>query len=165
MDLLSTLNPAQQQAVSATEGPVLVLAGPGSGKTRVLIHRVGHLIQDLHIEPWRIMAVTFTNKAAREMKERLAKQGILTEAQLHSLTVGTFHAICARILRVDIEQMGPFSRDFVIFDSSDQQTVVKQILKALNLDPKRYSPQAVHGRISKRKNEMQTTAKMLPGNY
>lgn len=165
MDLLSTLNPAQQQAVSATEGPVLVLAGPGSGKTRVLIHRVGHLIQDLRVEPWRIMAVTFTNKAAREMKERLANQGILTEAQLSALTIGTFHAICARILRMDIEQMGPFSRDFVIFDSSDQQTVVKQILKEMNLDPKRYSPQAVHSGISKRKNELQTAGKMRTNSY
>ncbi len=165
MDLLSTLNPAQQQAVTATEGPVLVLAGPGSGKTRVLIHRVGHLIQDLRVEPWRIMAVTFTNKAAREMKERLEKQGILTPAQLGSLTVGTFHAICARILRMDIEQMGRFSRDFVIFDSGDQQTVVKQILKEMNIDPKRYSPQAVHGGISKRKNELQTAAKMPTNSY
>ncbi len=165
MDLLSTLNPAQQQAVSATEGPVLVLAGPGSGKTRVLIHRVGHLIQNLHVEPWRIMAVTFTNKAAREMKERLAKQGILTPAQLNALTVGTFHAICARILRREIEQIGPFSRDFVIFDSSDQQTVVKQILKELNLDPKRYSPQAVHSGISKAKNELKTADKLRTDNY
>jgi len=165
MDLLSTLNPAQQQAVSATEGPVLVLAGPGSGKTRVLIHRVGHLIQNLHVEPWRIMAVTFTNKAAREMKERLAKQGILTPAQLNALTVGTFHAICARILRQEIEQMGPFTRDFVIFDSSDQQTVVKQILQELNLDPKRYSPQAVHSGISKAKNELKTAAKLRTDNY
>ncbi len=165
MDLLSTLNPAQQQAVSATEGPVLVLAGPGSGKTRVLIHRVGYLIQNLGIEPWRIMAVTFTNKAAREMKERLAKQGILTQAQLNALTVWTFHAICARILRREIEQMGPFTRDFVIFDSGDQQTVVKQILLELNLDPKRYSPQAVHSGISKAKNELKTAEKMRAGNY
>ncbi|MFQ5575617.1 MAG: ATP-dependent helicase [Anaerolineae bacterium] len=165
MDVLTALNPAQQQAVAAVEGPVLVLAGPGSGKTRVLIHRVGHLIRNIGVEPWRVMAVTFTNKAAREMKERLAAQGILTPAQLNALTVGTFHAICARILRREIEQLGNYSRDFVIFDASDQQAVVKQILLELNLDLKRYAPRAVHSAISNIKNELITPQKFHPGNY
>lgn len=93
MDLFTDLNPSQREAVAAVGGPVLVLAGPGSGKTRVLTHRVGHLIQDLGVEPWRVMAVTFTNKAAKEMKERLVTQEILSEAQLHALTAGTFHGI------------------------------------------------------------------------
>ncbi|HHJ07391.1 MAG TPA: DNA helicase UvrD, partial [Anaerolineae bacterium] len=154
MDLFETLNPNQQQAVAAVEGPTLVLAGPGSGKTRVLIHRVGHLIRDLGVEPWRVMAVTFTNKAAREMKERLEKQQILSPRQLNALTVGTFHAICARILRQDIEQLGNRNRDFVIFDASDQQAVTKRIIIEQNLDPKRYSPNAVHGAISRAKNEL-----------
>ncbi len=165
MDLFTALNPAQQKAVAAVEGPVLVLAGPGSGKTRVLIHRVGHLIRDLGIEPWRIMAVTFTNKAAREMKERLANQDILTDAQLNALTVGTFHAICARILRQDIEAMGKFSRQFVIYDSGDQLSVVKNILKEYNIDPKRYSPQAIHSGISKAKNALKTAKELRAGTY
>ncbi len=154
MNLFETLNPNQQQAVAAVDGPVLVLAGPGSGKTRVLIHRAGYLIRDLGVEPWRVMAVTFTNKAAREMKERLEKQQILSPRQLNALTVGTFHAICARILRRDIEQLGNRNRNFVIFDSSDQQAVTKRIIIEQNLDPKRYSPNAVHGAISRAKNEL-----------
>jgi len=154
MDLLASLNPNQQQAVAAVEGPVLVLAGPGSGKTRVLIHRVGYLIRDLGVEPWRVMAVTFTNKAAHEMKERLEKQQILSPRQLNALTVGTFHAICARILRQDIEQLGSRNRNFVIFDSGDQQAVTKRIIIEQNLDPKRYTPNAVHGAISRAKNEL-----------
>ncbi|RMF67128.1 MAG: DNA helicase UvrD, partial [Calditrichaeota bacterium] len=123
---LSELNPAQQEAVTAADGPVLVLAGPGSGKTRVLIHRAGYLIRERGVEPWRLMAVTFTNKAARELKERLSAQGILSPAQLNALTVGTFHAICARILRREVERLGGFDRNFVIFDTDDQVAVVKQ---------------------------------------
>jgi len=165
MDLFTDLNPAQQQAVAAVDGPVLVLAGPGSGKTRVLIHRVGHLIRDLGVEPWRVMAVTFPNKAAREMKERLEKQQILSPAQLNALTVGTFHAICARILRQEIEQLGSRDRNFVIFDASDQQAVVKRILIEQNLDPKRYKPGTVHGAISRAKNELVTPDQLRAGDY
>ena len=153
-DFLSKLNPAQREAVTAGDGPVLVLAGPGSGKTRVLIHRVGYLIQQRGVEPWRVMAVTFTNKAAREMKERLSAGGILSPAQLGALTVGTFHAICARILRREVERLGGFDRNFVIFDADDQVTVIKQILREQNLDPKRYAPRAIHSAISRAKNEL-----------
>ena len=165
MDLFADLNPSQQEAVAAVVGPVLVLAGPGSGKTRVLIHRVGHLIQDLSVEPWRIMAVTFTNKAAKEMRERLVNQEILSESQLHTLAVGTFHALCARILRQEIEQLGPYSRDFVIFDADDQLAVVKQILKEQNVDSERYAPAAVHAAISRAKNELLPADRYRPATY
>jgi DNA helicase-2/ATP-dependent DNA helicase PcrA len=165
MDLFADLNSAQQEAVRAVTGPVLVLAGPGSGKTRVLTHRVGHLIQDLEVEPWRIMAVTFTNKAAREMKERLVKQDILSEAQLNALTAGTFHGICARILRIDIEALGAYRRDFVIFDSSDQLAVVKEILKQENLSSEKNPPQGIHAGISRAKNELLTPKQYRPATY
>lgn len=165
MDLFADLNPSQQEAVAAVEGPVLVLAGPGSGKTRVLTHRVGHLIQDLTVEPWRIMAVTFTNKAAKEMQERLVNQGILSEAQLHALAIGTFHALCARILRQDIERLGLQSHDFVIFDADDQLALVKQILKEQNIDTERNPPRAMHAGISKAKNELLTAASFRPATY
>ncbi|MEM7031445.1 MAG: UvrD-helicase domain-containing protein [Chloroflexota bacterium] len=165
MDLFHELNSAQQEAVAAIEGPVLVLAGPGSGKTRVLTHRVGHLIQDHDIAPWRILAVTFTNKAAKEMQERLVTQEILSESQLHSLTAGTFHGICARILRQDIEHLGIYSRDFVIFDSGDQQKIVKDILVAENINTERNPPRAVHSGISKAKNDLFTPDKFRPATY
>jgi len=165
MDLFTELNPPQQEAVAAVEGPVLVLAGPGSGKTRVLTHRVGHLIQNLDIAPWRIMAVTFTNKAAREMKERLIAQEILSESQLLALTAGTFHGICARVLRQDIEHLGTYKRDFVIFDASDQQSIIKEILIQENLDLERNPPRAVHSGISKAKNELVTPEKFRPATY
>ncbi len=104
MDLLSQLNPEQKKAVEIIDGPVLVLAGPGSGKTRVLTYRVAYLIQEVHLPPYSIMAVTFTNKAAREMAERLAK--LVGEDKMHDLTIGTFHATCARFLRRDGEKVG-----------------------------------------------------------
>ena len=113
--ILDGLNPAQRQAVEAIEGPVLVLAGPGSGKTRVLTHRVAFLVKEFEVPPWQIMAVTFTNKAAREMKERLYR---LLGEQLRQLTIGTFHAICARILRREADAAG-ISRQYVIYDRAD----------------------------------------------
>jgi DNA helicase-2/ATP-dependent DNA helicase PcrA len=151
MDLLAGLNPQQQQAVTASDGPVLVLAGPGSGKTRVLTHRVAWLVRELDIAPWRVMAVTFTNKAAREMRERLER--LLDPSTAHRLTLGTFHATCARILRREAEAAG-ISRDYAIFDADDQLRLVKQAIQDLNLDDKKYRPQAVHGAISRAKNEL-----------
>jgi DNA helicase II / ATP-dependent DNA helicase PcrA len=151
MNFLSQLNPQQQEAVAAPDGPVLVLAGPGSGKTRVLTSRVAWLVLEHDVAPWRVMAVTFTNKAAREMRERLER--LLSPAQARSLTLGTFHATCARILRREAEAAG-IPRDYVIFDSDDQQRLVKQALKDLNLDEKRYRPRSVHSAISHAKNEL-----------
>ena len=161
MNILAGLNPAQREAVEAIEGPVLVLAGPGSGKTRVLTHRVAYLVRECGIPPYNIMAVTFTNKAAGEMRTRLAE---LIGTRLQKLTIGTFHAICVRILRREAEASG-LRRDFVIYDSSDQLSLVRQALKALNLDDKTYRPQAIHGAISRAKNELITSQNFRPQTY
>ncbi len=124
--ILEGLNKQQQAAVSAGEGPVLVLAGPGSGKTRVLTHRIAYLIEEMDVRAWHIMAVTFTNKAAREMEKRVMTL-LGGTGKLDGLSIGTFHAICARILRVEAE-FTTRTRDYLIFDTTDQQTVVKQAL-------------------------------------
>jgi DNA helicase-2/ATP-dependent DNA helicase PcrA len=162
MDLVTGLNPQQQKAIAVSDGPVLVLAGPGSGKTRVLTHRVAWLVQELDVAPWRIMAVTFTNKAAREMRERL--EGLLGPSRARSLTLGTFHAACARILRRESDAAG-ISRDYAIFDADDQRRLVKQAIRDLNLDDKRYRPQAVHGAISRAKNELIPPEAYTTGSY
>ncbi|HYN88919.1 MAG TPA: UvrD-helicase domain-containing protein, partial [Ardenticatenaceae bacterium] len=149
-DLLQGLNPQQRLAVGTVEGPVMVLAGPGSGKTRVLTHRVAYLVREVGIDPFNILAVTFTNKAAREMAERLEK---LIGPRRERLTAGTFHAICARILRRQIHHLG-YENSFIIYDSDDQRRVIKQVLNELDLDDKVYKPAALHGAISRAKNEM-----------
>src|ERR671917_567740 len=149
--LLARLNEPQQRAVQALGGPVLVLAGPGSGKTRVLTHRVAYLISELRIDPYNILAVTFTNKAAKEMKERLT--GLIGEELVRRLTVGTFHSVCVRILRVDIERLGR-RRDFVVYDDDDQMQLMRRVLKELNLEERQYPPRAVHSAISRAKNEL-----------
>ena len=152
MDILTGLNPQQRQAVTAPAGPTLVLAGPGSGKTRVLTHRIAYLVGQLGVPPSKIMAVTFTNKAAHEMKHRV--EGLLeASGGLRGLTLGTFHAICARILRREAAHL-PVTADFVIFDDSDQQALVKQIVKELNLNDKQYSPAKLLNKISAAKNEL-----------
>ena len=148
---LETLNPRQRQAATAEPGPVLVLAGPGSGKTRVLTSRIAYLISERGVRPYRILAVTFTNKAAREMKERVA--AMLGDSTLEGLWLGTFHAACARILRRESLSL-PFDSNFVIFDADDQRNVVKTAIRELNLDEKRYHPRAIHSAISKAKNEL-----------
>jgi len=162
MDLLKGLNPQQQKAVTASDGPVLVLAGPGSGKTRVLTRRVAWLVLELDVAPWRIMAVTFTNKAAREMRERLER--LLGPSRARSLTLGTFHATCARLLRREAEAAG-IPRSYAIFDADDQRRLVKQAIRDLNLDDKRYRPQAVHGAISRAKNELVPPEAYSTGSY
>ena len=159
---MAGLNPQQRNAVSASDGPVLVLAGPGSGKTRVLTHRVAWLVLERDIAPWRIMAVTFTNKAAREMRERL--EHLLGSARAERLTLGTFHATCARILRREAEAAG-IAPDYVIFDSDDQLRLVKQALQDLNLDEKRYAPASVHAAISRAKNELIPPEGYTTGSY
>ncbi|MES0359524.1 MAG: UvrD-helicase domain-containing protein [Anaerolineales bacterium] len=150
MDYLSNLNPQQQQAVTVGLGPVLVLAGPGSGKTRVLTQRIAYLIGELGVRPYHILAVTFTNKAAREMESRVVE---LVGNQAEGLTLGTFHATCARILRREAEHL-PIQSNYVIFDTDDQLNVVKRALLDLNLDKKRYQPQGVLASISNAKNEL-----------
>lgn len=145
------LNSQQRRAVTAGSGPILVLAGPGSGKTRVLTQRITHLIQQRGIDPWHILAVTFTNKAAREMRERLSAS--LSAGQLSRLTVGTFHAISANLLRREIQHLNR-SRDYVIYDSDDQERLMKRVLRELNLDDKRHPPRALLARISSAKNEL-----------
>ena len=162
MDYLSTLNPQQYTAVTAPDGPVLVLAGPGSGKTRVLTHRIIYLIQEQKIAPWQIMALTFTNKAAREMRERVEK---MVEGQLRGLMMGTFHVTCARILRREVDFLPHYERNFVIYDTSDQQQLIKQVLHDLNLDDKRYPPRKILGQISNAKNELITPDQFQGNNY
>jgi len=152
MDILTALNPAQRQAVEAIEGPVLILAGPGSGKTRVITHRAAYLIKVCGVNPRHIMAVTFTNKAAREMKQRLER---LLGQEIDSLTLGTFHAICARILRRDGKAIG-LNPTFVIYDDEDQLNLIKQSLQEINLDPKQYAPRALQSAISAAKSRLAT---------
>ncbi|MFC1992445.1 ATP-dependent helicase [Chloroflexota bacterium] len=152
MDILAELNPAQKEAVEAIGGPVLILAGPGSGKTRVIAHRVAYLIKVCGVNPRRIMAVTFTNKAAREMEERLHR---LVSASAGDLTLGTFHAICARILRRDGRVIGVDPR-FVIYDDEDQISLIKRSLQEIGLDPKQYAPRAIASAISTAKSHTLT---------
>ena len=151
MDLLSGLNPEQREAVLNTEGPLLILAGAGSGKTRVIAHRIAHLVSDGLTEPDRILAVTFTNKAAGEMRSRVEA---LLGTDCKSMWISTFHALCARLLRREAPQIG-LSRDFVIYDSSDQVAVVKQALRDLNIDDKFVPPRIALARISQAKNRME----------
>ncbi len=162
MDILAGLNPSQREAVKITAGPILVLAGPGSGKTRVLTHRVAFLLSERRISPFNILAVTFTNKAAREMRTRLIQ--LVGEAHARDLTIGTFHATCARFLRRDGERVG-LGRGFVIYDEDDQLTLIKQVLKELNLADKVYRPGAVLGAISKAKNELIGPKEYVPPSY
>jgi len=150
MDILAELNPAQRKAVEAISGPVLILAGPGSGKTRVITHRVAYLIRVCGVSPYRIMAVTFTNKAAREMEERLHQ---LVGGWVKNLTLGTFHAICARILRQSGRPIGIDPR-FVIYDEEDQISLIKRSIKEVGLDPKQYAPRAVASAISAAKSSL-----------
>ena len=133
---LSSLNEPQREAVLATEGPLLVLAGAGSGKTRVLTYRIAHLVEDLGVFPWSILAITFTNKAAAEMRERIEK---LAGESAADVWVSTFHSGCAKILRRDIEKLG-YTRSFTIYDDDDTQTALKEILKRLNIDEKFLAP-------------------------
>ncbi|MDD5399331.1 MAG: UvrD-helicase domain-containing protein [Dehalococcoidia bacterium] len=152
MDILAGLNAAQREAVQYIKGPLLILAGPGSGKTRVITHRIAYLVKTTGVSPRHIMAVTFTNKAAREMQQRLQKLlGSLSE----QVWAGTFHAICARILRRDGKSLG-LDTNFVIYDEEDQQSLVKQCLLDLDLDPRQYNPQKIRNAISQAKSQQIT---------
>lgn len=160
--ILQHMNPKQSEAISAGPGPVLVIAGPGSGKTRVLTHRIAYLIQEQQFPAYRIMAVTFTNKAAQEMKERIHR---LIGEDSQKITVGTFHAICTRILRREAEFTSPFSRDFAIYDSADQVALVKRILVDLQIDSTKFQPWSVLNQISAAKNELISVAQFQTPTY
>src|SRR5690606_28658430 len=171
-DLLAGLNPQQAKAVQTVHGPVLVLAGPGSGKTRVLTRRIAYLIDAAGIAPWNILAVTFTNKAAREMRDRVEmifedKFGKPLPGQpprLGGLTIGTFHSVCARVLRVEGGALG-YERNWVIYDTGDQLALIRSILREMNLDEKRNSPQAVLAFISQQKSELITPKNVRAQSY
>jgi len=152
MDVLAELNPAQKAAVESIEGPLLILAGPGSGKTRVITHRIAYLVRICGISPRRIMGVTFTNKAATEMRERLEK---LLGDSVEALTLGTFHAICARILRRDGGAIGLDPR-FTIYDEEDQLSLIKQSTLDVGLDPKQYTPRAIQNAVKFAKSQLLT---------
>ena len=149
-EILKELNDKQCEAVINTEGPCLVIAGAGSGKTKVLTHKIAYILQEKNIKPWEIIAITFTNKAANEMKERIAK---LIGDDIRDMWVGTFHSICVKILRRFIDRIG-FDSSFIIFDTSDQKTLIKNCLKDLNIDDKLFSEKSVQSEISNAKNQM-----------
>jgi DNA helicase-2/ATP-dependent DNA helicase PcrA len=148
--LLADLNPSQREAVAATDGPVLVVAGAGSGKTRVLTYRIAHLVRDLGVSPYEILAITFTNKAAGEMKERVEQ---LVGRVANSMWVSTFHSACVRILRQEIHRLG-YRSSFSIYDDADSTRLITMVIKDLDLDPKRFPPRQMKGAISKAKNEL-----------
>jgi len=162
--LLEGLNPAQKDAVETVDGPLLIIAGPGSGKTRVITHRIAYLVREYGISPYNILAMTFTNKAAKEMRERLDR---LVGSRSDSLTVGTFHSFCARLLRIDGHHLG-LDSNYSIYDADDQATIIKQSMELADIDPKRNPPRAVLSNISKAKNLMwdaQAMAKNAVDNY
>src|SRR6266702_1315511 len=147
---LADLNPPQREAVLATEGPLLVVAGAGSGKTRVLTHRVAHLLTACGVKPNEILAITFTNKAANEMKERVTRDlGPITRA----IWIMTFHSACGRMLRSEAERLG-YRSNFTIYDQADQVRLVKACLEELERDPKRFVPRGIHSQISNAKNQL-----------
>jgi DNA helicase-2/ATP-dependent DNA helicase PcrA len=149
-DLLSGLNPAQRRAVEIPEGALLILAGPGSGKTRVIAHRIAHLILEGGVPSYRILAVTFTNKAARELRERVE---LLVGDAVRDMALGTFHSICARILRIEGQHIG-LDRGFNIYDEDDQIRLMKEVLNLINVDPRQFTPRMVLSVISRQKNEL-----------
>lgn len=150
--ILNGLNPEQKEAVKATDGPLLIMAGAGSGKTRVLTQRIAYLMVEKGVNPYNILAITFTNKAAKEMRQRIA--AVLGGAS-EDIWISTFHSMCVRILRKDIDRIG-YNRNFTILDTTDQQSVIKGILKDRNIDPKKYDPRAILASISSSKNELVT---------
>src|SRR6187200_1489362 len=151
MDLLSSLNPEQQEAVLHSKGPLLILAGAGSGKTRVIAHRIAYLVSEGIVDADRVLAVTFTNKAAEEMRTRVET---LLGVDCRQMWISTFHALCARLLRREGPHVG-LSRDFVIYDSTDQLTVMKQAMRQVGVDDSTVQPRLALSRISHAKNRME----------
>ena len=157
MSIYDTLNPKQKEAVLHTDGPLLILAGAGSGKTRVLTHRIAYLIDECGVNPWNIMAITFTNKAAGEMRERVDD---LVGFGAESIWVSTFHSSCVRILRRHIESLG-YTTSFSIYDSDDQKTLMRQVFKAMNVDTKQFKERSVLAAISSAKDKLITPEEFL----
>ena len=153
-NLFENLNDKQTEAVKATEGPVLVVAGAGSGKTTVIVNRIAYLIGKYHVKPQNILAITFTNKAAREMRDRIEK--ILGDTSA-GMWIGTFHSMCVRILRSTIDFLG-YGRDFIIYDTADTKTVMKECMRELSLDERNFPPKSVLSIISNAKNDMMDPA-------
>ena len=145
--ILTDLNLNQRDAVETTEGPLLIIAGPGSGKTRVITHRIAYLVKSCGVTPYRIAAVTFTNKAAREMTKRL------TDLECDDITIGTFLAFCSKILRRDGSVIG-LDSNFVIYDDTDQVALIKSSMKDVEIDPKQYAPRAIQSSISNAKSQL-----------
>src|SRR5687768_6379084 len=151
-ELLDGLNPPQREAVLHVDGPLLVLAGAGSGKTRVLTHRIAHLVHTKHAQANEILAITFTNKAAQEMRERVE---LLVGRAVRAMWVMTFHSACARMLRADAHRLG-YTRQFTIYDSADQRRLIKRCLEELDIDAKRFTPRAMQAQISDAKNRLRS---------
>ena len=152
MSIYDTLNEQQKEAVFHTEGPLLILAGAGSGKTRVLTHRIAYLIEERDVNPWNILAITFTNKAAGEMRERVDR---LVGFGAESIWVSTFHSTCVRILRRYIDRIG-FDTNFTIYDSDDQKSLMRDVCRVLDVDTKKYKERMFLSAISAAKDEMIT---------
>ena len=158
-ELLEGLNEPQREAVTHGEGPLLILAGAGSGKTRVLTHRLAFLIYTDQAQAGEILAITFTNKAAKEMRERVER---LLGHSTRGMWLMTFHAACARILRAEAERLG-YTRQFTIYDQADARRLTKRCMDAVGVDPKRYTPAAIHNQISSAKNKLQRRRRLQPG--
>ncbi len=161
MEILSSLNEKQREAASHDKGPILVIAGAGTGKTRVLTHRIAYLIGSGKAMPWEVLAITFTNKAADEMKERISK---LIDYSIDKMWIGTFHSICVRILRRYIDRIG-YDKNFTIYDADDQKIVIKDCIKELELDPKKYNYNSIKAIISNEKNKLNSPDNFIKDNF
>jgi ATP-dependent DNA helicase PcrA (EC 3.6.1.-) len=164
MELINQLNPQQKEAVLCTQGPLLVLAGAGSGKTRVLTYRTAYLVEKQNVNPSNILAITFTNKAAKEMKERIFN---LIGDKAADIWISTFHSTCVRILRREIEKIN-FTRNFVIYDTDDQHTLLKDCIKELNLNEKYFNPREIRSIIGGLKDQLigpEDYARQVEGQY
>ena len=151
--ILQGLNPAQQEAVRATDGPVMIIAGPGSGKTRTLTHRIAYLLATKKARPYQVLALTFTNKAAREMKERVEK--LIGAEEAKGMWLGTFHATFARLLRREADKLG-YTSDFSIYDTDDTERMLRGLMERYHIDPRQFSPRSIRGLISSAKNQLIT---------
>ena len=163
MDLKSLLNKEQYEGAITVEGQVLILAGAGSGKTRVLTYRMAHMIEDLGIQPYKILAITFTNKAAKEMKDRIKK---IVGDKAEDMWISTFHSTCVRILRREIQHLG-YKSNFTIYDTSDQKTLITECMKSLNINDKDITQREIMGKIGRAKDKMQSadSFKVLIANF